>query len=517
MAGINLGAVYTPSAWQQKFHLRNEDEVLGGGAAGGGKSYCLRMHPFTTVAIEHHRAMREPIQGASDELNQLILDNPIQWGESVGWVLYLRRTRPMLKKTLALAHSDFKKIDPDVRWVNDDHTFIFKSGFRYEFGHCQHANDWINYQSAEFHLILWDELSQFTEEQYQQICSRCRTDDPVLERYMGVRGMSNPCMPADDAPTTEDPYWLRRLFVDPYPTGNKVLRIRVGTNRDGTPKYLRRIFLPARLDDNPNKKFVEQYMKTLDGRPAHIRKAMRDGDWYVRPGAFFHEAWDPARCVIRPFRVPEHWKFFRAMDWGYTSDGIIGWFAMNEDGDLFMIREYVFSKRTAREVGRDVADFETKMLPRMFKRGRSLIRGPADTQLWEKRGETSLSKVEEFRQEGVDWDQADKSAGSRRRQSELLYTRLLGHEQAVPQPRIFFFDSCIKTIQTIPTVGTDKNDPTVPVTGGYDHPLDMVRYAVGFASKGLIGIPSLDERKHDNTPVRKRPRRGSGATYGIYG
>ena len=513
---LNLDAVYTPSPWQRKFHLRNEDEVLGGGSAGGGKSFGLRMHPLFCINVEHHRALKEPIPGASEELNQLILDNPIRWGDSVGWSIYLRRTRPMLKKTLALAHADFRKFDPDVRWVSDDHTFIFKSGFRYEFGHCQHAMDWIAFQSNEYVHILFDELSQFTEEQYQQISSRCRTDDMVLARYMGIRGMSNPCMPDDDAPSVEDPYWLRRLFVDPYPPGGRVLRHALPPNADGEPQYLTRIYLPARVDDNPNKKFAEQYKRRLQSRPRHIQQAMLEGNWYVRPGAFFHEAWDPTKHIIRPFRVPEHWKFFRAMDWGFTSDGICGWFAMNEDGDLFMMREYVFSKRTAQEVGRDVAEFEMKMHPTLFKRGRSLIKGPADTQLWEKRGDTSLPKIDEFRREGIDWNQADKSPGSRRRQSELLFSRLLGHDQEIPQPRIFFFDSCVKTIQTIPVIGTDKNDPTVPVTGGYDHPLDMVRYAVGFASKGLIGIPSLDERRFDDMPVRRK-RRKAGASYGYYG
>src|ERR1051325_10520004 len=90
------------------------------------------------------------------------------------------------------------------------------------------------------------------------------------------------------AAANPEPGWVRDYFVDPAPLGRMLLEREV-ILEDGSSEHRTRIFLPARLKDNPDAAFRRQYEIDLRGRPAHIRKALLDGDWYAVAGAYFAE------------------------------------------------------------------------------------------------------------------------------------------------------------------------------------------------------------------------------------
>jgi hypothetical protein len=54
--------------------------------------------------------------------------------------------------------------------------FIFPSGAKGKFAHLEHEKDAENYQGAQIPLIIFDELTHFTEYQYWYLVSRNRTD-----------------------------------------------------------------------------------------------------------------------------------------------------------------------------------------------------------------------------------------------------------------------------------------------------------------------------------------------------
>lgn len=495
-----LDSVYKPSEWGTIFHNLPHEEALGAGSAGPGKTSVLLADPFPQIAIEHQRC--------TDPEHPY----PLEMGESVGWAIHLRRTLKQLEQSIARTHRMFPKIDPNVRWDVQTFKWTFSSGYKYQFGHCKDKLDWENYFSSEYTHIGFDELVQFEEEQYRQIITRLRTDDPVLSLMLKARAMSNPVMrrEAVDSFAVTDPFWVRRYFVDPAPDGNVTLS-RTLELPDGRVEKTRRIYVPARITANPNKKFVDQYMKTLASAPMHIRAALLDGNWYYTEGSFYGEYWRPAIHTCVPFKFPADWPVFRSMDWGFKRHGCIHWWTIDEDDNLYCVREYSFLGKTDLEVAKGVRQIEEKM--GLWRGSRSTISGPADTQLWEQRGESGESKARAFLKKGVHWCKADKK--SRQRNAERLVARLKDHRDGTTTAGIVIFRTCENLIRTLPQIMTDPNFPEIPLDGGEDHWHDSLLYASAFASHGRRGIARHRAKQPWEEDDRKK-KVGSGSR-GRYG
>lgn len=504
-----MSDVYIASPWQAKFHSLTHHEALGAGAAGPGKSTCLRAEPLQYLTIEMARLERNPRLATGDprsKLWELIEKHPIEEGGSVGEYLYLRRTFPQLEQTIDAARRLYRAVDPYVEYNGETHTFRFPAtGFKVKYGHCHKGSDWENYMSNEYVGIAFDELVQFEQTQYEQIKNRCRSTDPVLRHFLKVRAMSNPVMRTEgaDSIVLTDPQWVRRYFVDVYHKEGKEYGETIEkVERDRSGKEFRRtrVYLPAKLSDNPNKEFVEMETEKLMHALPHIRRALLEGDWYVVHGAFFSDIWDPSIHIFRAFRIPKSWPVFRSMDWGFKTNGVIGWFTVDPDGNLLCIKDLVFKMKHPDQVAQDIEDIEGALgIP--WKNGRSTITGPADTQLWEERGEKGLSKAAEFALAGVDWVQADKKA--RRRNAERVATRLTDHEGGTTYPGLSFASVCLACIQCLPAIGTDPNDAETPQKGGNDHPYDMVAYACAYASHGVETLSAPDDG--DDDPIDDGP------------
>jgi len=484
---------YKPSPWGAKFHglqAPQRDgsgvrEALGAGSAGPGKSIVLLMDPFDQILVEHERCLDK--------------EHPHhqRWGESVGWALHLRRQFPMLELSVGRAHKIFPKIDPRVRWDAQKHTFFFRSGYRYQFGHCSNNDDWMIYDSFEFTYIGYDELVQFEPEQYFNINTRRRTSDPVLAQMLKIRAMSNPVRRREGsynpAPGS-DPHWVRKRFVDPNPDGNVILEEEKAVN--GRAIIYTRLYLPARLSDNPDPEFIRQYEEQLGDKPAHIRQALVEGNWYNVPDSYYGEDWIDAVHVCPPQRIPPTWKRFRSLDWGHRMPGCCLWFAMDDDENLYVERELTFKGLDATAVAKRIRDIEQDA--ELWVGGRSAITGPADTQLWEERGGSGITMAEEMAKVGVHWVPADKR--NRARNAQRFLSRLKSHENKSRQPGIVFFANCKQCRRTIPSIQVDPDDSESPLDGGDDHWHDAVLYGCAYASRGRAGIARTRQRDEDKDP-----------------
>ncbi len=453
----------------------------------------LLMEPMSRIVQEHERCMDR--------------DHPfhIPWGSSMGWALHLRRTRPMLEPSVQRAHRMFKHIDPGAQWNENKMTWTFRSGYRYQFGHCHDYNDWENFLSFEFDIILFDELVQFEEEQYDQISSRLRSSDQVLAKQLKIRSMSNPLMSkrTGDNFSIKDPNWVRRRFVDPAPEGKVYLTRELKMN-DGSIRKHQAIYMPATLYDNPDKEFVEQYEQTLQGMKPHIRQALLYGNWYATAGAYFGDSWNPQLHTCEPFKIPSEWPKFRSMDWGFRLPGIVQWWALDPDGTIFCFRELKFRDMVDSAVADAIKQIETGL--GLWKNGKSTLSGPADTQLWEQRGDSAKSKAAIMAEKGVMWTPADKR--SRLRNAELLDARLRDHDGGTSTPGIVFFKTCQEIIKLIPAVQTSDKNSEEPADGNDDHALDATLYACSYASHGKSGISWRDPDDEDRVEEKPKQARG---------
>lgn len=251
---------HTPTPPQAAFLLLPSLEAFYGGAAGGGKSEALLMAALQYVDVPGYAALlvRESYQ---------MLNQP-------GGLI--DRARSWLGGT-------------DAAWNGSEHQWRFPSGATLTFRHLQDAGAALNFQGAEYQFIGIDEVTDLAEDDYRFLFSRLRQgpDSPVPLR---MRAASNPCGPGFD--------WVHRRFI-------------VEGRSAG------RIFIPARLEDNPHLD-QDSYERSLKQLGSVQYQQLRHGDWTVRPqGGLFRREWFEAQSIDRR-ELPEELELCRYWDLAAT-------------------------------------------------------------------------------------------------------------------------------------------------------------------------------------------------------
>jgi predicted phage terminase large subunit-like protein len=235
------------------------EELLYGGAAGGGKSDYLLMAALRYVEHPGYAA------------------------------LILRKTFADLSKPDALIPRSKEWLYPtDARYNDQRHEWTFPSGATLSFGFLQHPGDEYRYQGSAYQLVGFDEVTHIPWRQYDYLRSRLRrlAGRPVPLR---IRTTGNP-----DGPYVD---WVRDYFVEHGLTA-------------GRP------FIPSRLEDNPHLD-RDAYMETLLKLDPVTRARLLDGDWDVRPpGNFFDRSWMPPVAGL-----PAHARAVRWWDLAATEEG----------------------------------------------------------------------------------------------------------------------------------------------------------------------------------------------------
>jgi len=228
----NAYCIHKPTKKQTEFLLRNELEVLYGGAAAGGKSDALLMAALQYHWVPNYAALILRRTYADLALSGAIMDRSLQW----------------------LSGSD-------AHWNSSGHKWTFPSGATLTFGYLESERDKYRYQSAEFQFIGFDELTQFTESQYSYLFSR-------LRRLKNI-----------DVPIR------MRSASNPGGVGHEWVKARFKIDAGGDPE---RPFIGAKLDDNPH---VDQqaYEEALGKLDYVTREQLRHGDWTITDsgGIFF--------------------------------------------------------------------------------------------------------------------------------------------------------------------------------------------------------------------------------------
>lgn len=154
---MELDLSVTPK--QKEFMDARVDEVLFGGAAGGGKSEG-QLRDALEYALEFKKSKQ----------------------------LILRRTFPELEKSLIRRHLEFYPRDI-YTYNSSNHMGKFINNSIIDFSYCDSEKDVYKYQSAEYDVIRFDELTHFTEEMYIYLLSRIRgaNDYPKM-----AKSTSNP-------------------------------------------------------------------------------------------------------------------------------------------------------------------------------------------------------------------------------------------------------------------------------------------------------------------------------------
>jgi predicted phage terminase large subunit-like protein len=249
-------------------------EAFYGGAGGGGKSDALLMAALQYADVPGYNA------------------------------LIIRRNMPDLAMPSALMDRARSWLGSRTaaHWEEGRKRRRFASTATLTFGHLEAARDSDRYASAEFHFIGVDELTQFSEQQYLELFARLRapactvcsleTDYQLHRETVHTRHASD-CPECVSLRHQQQSIKLGKL---PHLQAAHIpLRMRAASNpgnvghdwvkrrfvtRLGAPRG-ERLFVPARLDDNP---FInrQEYVKSLNNLDPVTRDRILKGDWEAR-------------------------------------------------------------------------------------------------------------------------------------------------------------------------------------------------------------------------------------------
>ena len=422
---------------QTSFLAATEQEVLYGGAAGGGKSYSLIADPVRYFNNPNAR------------------------------MLIVRRSTEELRELISVSKQLYPRAIPGIKFMERDKTWVAPSGATLWMSYLDRDDDVMRYQGQAFNWIGFDELTQWPSSYaWSYMRSRLRTTRASgLPLYM--RATSNPGGPGHS--------WVKRTFIDPNNPNDafwatdeegETICWPSGHSRAGDPLFKRK-FIPATLFDNPYLSDDGMYEANLLSLPEHQRRQLLEGDWDINEGAAFPEFTRRVH-VVEPFDIPKSWPRFRAADYGYGSYSAVLWFAVAPDEQLIVYRELYVSKVLATDLADIILDLESED---------NIRYGVLDSSLWHKRGDTGPSLAEQMIVKGCRWRPADRSKGSRVSGKNELHRRLQ-MDEFTEQPRIVFFNNCYNTIAQLPSLPLDKNNPEDVDTKSEDHIYDALRYGI---------------------------------------
>lgn len=440
---------WKPQPKQAIFMSRFEDEVLYGGAAGGGKSDALVAEALRQVDIPYYRG------------------------------LIVRRTFPQLEDLIGKTYKLYPAVYPGAKYNSSTHTWRFPSGAVIIFGSCQHEKDKYNFQGKPYDFIGFDELTQFSYEIYDYLAhSRNRPNGPGTRVY--VRATANPGGVGHA--------WVKERFIT---AGKPLETIWHGEDikyPDGTVKreWMSSTFVPSTVFDNQELLNNDpKYLTRLASMPEAERNALLYGNWDSFDGQVFTE-WrnDPEHYidgkwthVIKPFMPPQHWICIRAFDFGYTRPFSVGWYVADERGKLYRIREYYGCNGTPNhgvqlnpaEIAAHIREIETTD---PLLKGRQII-GVADPSIFDESRGQSIASIMEGHPYYVSF-----SPGDNKRLAGLMQVHYRFAFDSNGECMLQIFDTCKHFIRTIPSLVYDESDVEDVDTDMEDHIFDELKYCL---------------------------------------
>lgn len=455
-------------------------ELLYGGAAGGGKSEWIL-----------HRAWRKSREVAGHR------------------TLILRTSFPELRRSIiarsVVLYGTHTPAEEMPRYKSSEKEWHFPNGSVIEFGYCASEEDVAQFLSAEYDMICFDEMTQFTQSQYDLIRSRARTTVAKVRR--GARphviGATNPGQRGHGH--------AKAIFVDPT---NRGADSPVWLVRDGDSwrrpfddeifdeKKARRIaFVPSTVADNPH--IDPEYIANLQTMPEKLRRRYLEGDWDNPEGMFFDEfnrkrtlptgeeiAWH----VIEPFEIPSSWHKIRASDYGFAAPFCTLWMAWDHDGRCYVYREAYRARLTPREQAKLVSD--------MQRSTEKIAKSVADPAAWANK--EGISVARQWADNGFRNTKAinDRVSGWAR------VREYLKPSDADQIPMVQIFSTCENLIRTLPEMIHDDHKPEDLDTDLEDHAVDALRYGLMTRPLRPIKQPSTMDRaaKHFDRITRRKKK-----------
>ncbi len=466
-------------------------EILYGGAAGGGKSHLMRVCAVAWC-LEIPNLQVYIFRRLRDDLIKPYMEGP------TGFYAMLA---PWIGTYVEI-------IEDEIRFNNGSRVYLC---------HCKDEKDVNKYLTADIHVLLIDELTQFTEAMYRFLRGRVRMPEQMRLSLPSKYQEAFPRIMCASNPGGLGHLFVKSTFVD----GGDGMVIREMPENEGG---LKRQFIPSKLADNPSLNY-EKYRAALSGLGDEVLvKAMLNGDWDIVAGAAFKIS--RQTHMVRPFTPPAHWTRFSSLDWGYVKPYANIWFCVVEGvtkleakdewpemwlphGAIVLYRELYGwngkpdegSRTESHIVARNILKIERDANERMDYR-------IADTQIWSKTDGSSIQeRMFNATKDKIDCPNGPFNPRQSKKDRQLNYNevcaRLRGEEIEPGRfvPMFYATANCTQFWRTVPTLALDELHPEKgPDEAQEDHIYDALSYA-------LISRPFVRTKQQRDTVLLERARK----------
>lgn len=286
-------AIFRPLPWQIAPWRDKSEIILLTGSAGGGKS---------RLAAEKVHGFCKKYPGAMG--------------------IILRKTRDSMTNSTVLFMD--KTVIGNDKYVNhwpSKHRFEYINGSIMAYGgmadDAQREQIRSIGQAGGGDIIWLEEANRFTEDDFNELLGRLRGSAADWRQIILT---TNP-----DRPT----HWIKRRLMD----GGEAS-----------------VYYSRALDNTYN---PDGYINTLRRLTGILEKRLNRGLWIQAEGAVYEEFSDELH-VIDPFQVPSDWRRVRAIDFGYTNPFVCQWWAIDNDGRMYLYREIYETGRIVEDHAKEI-------------------------------------------------------------------------------------------------------------------------------------------------------------------
>jgi PBSX family phage terminase large subunit len=181
--------------------------------------------------------------------------------------------------------------------------------------------------STEYDIIAVFEATELTEDDWEKLTTRLRNGKGP---YQQIIGDCNPSAPS---------HWLKRRAdrgqVTTFPS----------THKDN----------PMLWDGSKWTKRGEAYLATLGSLTGHRRARLLDGKWAAAEGLVYPE-FDASTHVITTRVISDSWRRIVSIDFGYVHPFVAQWWAIDEDGRMYLYRELYRSQRIVADHAKQILE-----------------------------------------------------------------------------------------------------------------------------------------------------------------
>lgn len=436
---------YTPTRKQRIFHASTANEILYGGAAGGGKTKALIMDAFFrtssapgTVAVVFRRTFRE------------LEDTDI------------KEARASYPKEAIKSYNAGK------------HEFTLVNGSKILFRQCEHAADRFTYSGIEIQFLYFDELTGFEQEVYDFLKTRLRA-----KKSLGVV----PIVRSASNPGNIGHGWVKTMFVDAAPY-MQIVEQKIYSEALHKEKIIRTQYIPSLATENPY--ITDDYIFELEQKPEALRRALLNGDWDSFEGQVFKEfVNDPTHYVdkrwthvIPPFTPPVHWNHYMSFDHGYSRPFAVQWWAVDPNNVCYLYKEWYGGKKGQANIGLEMspAQIAEGILEREkeYETANNIyVDRIADPAIFDR--SRGASVADQMRPDathgGVYFREGDNT-----RLAGLMQVHQRLRFDANGIPGMYICSNCTDWIRTVPTLPYDEKKKEDVDTDAEDHDYDTTRY-----------------------------------------